>query len=79
MELDCYQRLATVLDTIPNGYPATDTGVELRILEKLFTPEEAELAAELHLTKETAEEIAVRTSRERLETYKMLKTMAKKG
>jgi ferredoxin len=78
MGLDCYQRLATVLDTIPNGYPATDTGVELRILEKLFTPEEAELAAELRLTKETAKEIADRTGRDRLDTYSMLKTMAKK-
>jgi ferredoxin len=78
MDNDSYQRLARVLDTIPNGYPSTEAGVELRILEKLFTPEEAELTAELHLTKETAEEIAVRTGRDRLETYKMLKGLARK-
>ncbi len=60
MENDSYQRLAQVLDTIPNGYPSTDSGVELRILQKLFTPQEAELATHLHLTWETADEIAAR-------------------
>ena len=78
MEKDSYQQLAQILDTIPNGYPATDSGVEIRILEKLFTPEEAELASHLKLTKETAEEIADRTGRERLEIFPMLKGMAKK-
>jgi Na+-translocating ferredoxin:NAD+ oxidoreductase RNF subunit RnfB len=78
MENDSYQRLAQVLDTIPNGYPSTDSGVELRILQKLFTPEEAELATHLHLTWETAEQIANRAGRDRLDTYKLLKHMAKK-
>ena len=35
------------LDRTPVGYPATKSGVELRILERLFTPGEAEVALEL--------------------------------
>ena len=36
-----YQRLAERLDALPNGFPPTADGVELRLLAKLFTPEEA--------------------------------------
>jgi len=32
---------------MPVGFPATESGVELRILERLFTPEEAGIALEL--------------------------------
>jgi hypothetical protein len=43
-----YQKLAKHLDDLPGGFPPTDSGVEMRILKRLFTPKEAELA--LHLT-----------------------------
>ncbi len=33
-----YKQLADRLDTVPNGYPATGSGVELKLLAKLFTP-----------------------------------------
>lgn len=58
-----YHKVARVLDTLPNGYPATDGGVEIRLLEKIFTPEEADLFCELRLTFETPEQIAERTGR----------------
>lgn len=32
---------------MPVGFPATDSGVEIRILQQLFTPQEAEIALEL--------------------------------
>jgi hypothetical protein len=32
-------RLREFLNNIPGGYPETESGVELRILEKFFTPE----------------------------------------
>lgn len=35
------------LDEFPVGYPATKSGVEIKILKYLFTPEEAELATRL--------------------------------
>ena len=48
MATDVYERLAQHLDDMPAGYPSTESGVEMRILRRLFTPEDAELT--LHLT-----------------------------
>ncbi len=42
------------------GYPATRSGVELRILERLFTPEEARLAIYMTHRFQSAEEISQR-------------------
>jgi Na+-translocating ferredoxin:NAD+ oxidoreductase subunit B len=63
MENAVYQKLAKVLDTLPNGFPATENGVEIKLLKKIFTPEQAELFCDLRLTFETAEQIALRTGR----------------
>jgi electron transport complex protein RnfB len=60
METSSYKRLAERLDALPNGFPATEDGAELRLLAYLFTPEEAELASQLRLTRETVAEIAER-------------------
>ena len=53
-----YKKLAQRLDAIPNGFPSTENGIELKLLAKIYTPEEASLASEMRLTPETAEEIA---------------------
>jgi Na+-translocating ferredoxin:NAD+ oxidoreductase subunit B len=63
MNDEAYHKLARVLDTLPNGFPATESGIEIRILKKIFTPEEAILFCDLRLTEETAAEIAKRTGR----------------
>jgi len=42
-----YRRLQQHLDRMPVAFPPTPSGVEIRILERLFTPEEAEIALEL--------------------------------
>jgi len=60
---EAYHTLAKVLDTLPNGFPSTDSGIEIKILKKVFTPDEAELFCDLRLTLETAEQIAERTGR----------------
>ena len=44
---DIYNKLANNLDKLPIGYPETESGVELRILKHLFTPEHAEIALAL--------------------------------
>jgi len=45
MEPDAlYRQLQRHLDRMPVGFPATESGVEIRILRQIFTPEEAELA-----------------------------------
>ena len=61
MTADPYKHLAQQLDALPNGFPPTPDGRELKVLAKLFTPEEAELAAQLTPKLETAEQIAART------------------
>ena len=43
-----YLDLARSLDALPNGFPATPDGSELKLLVHLFTPEEAFLAAQLN-------------------------------
>ncbi len=58
-----YRKVAGVLDTLPNGFPATESGVEIKLLKKVFTPEQAALFCEMRLTFETAEEVAERTGR----------------
>ncbi|HMA86525.1 MAG TPA: 4Fe-4S ferredoxin, partial [Desulfosalsimonadaceae bacterium] len=55
-----YQTLQKHLDKMPVGYPATRSGVELRILERLFTPEEARLAIYMTHRFQSAEEISQR-------------------
>ena len=44
---DVYVRLREHLDNLPVGFPKTESGVELRILKRLFTEEEAEMAMHL--------------------------------
>ena len=63
MRDDVYRKLAKVLDTLPNGFPATDSGLELELLEKIFTPEEADLFCDLRLSFETPIQVAERTGR----------------
>jgi ferredoxin len=76
---DIYRKLAQRLDTIPNGFPSTESGVELRLLQKIFTPEEAALASVMSLTYEPAAEIAARAGIDPKVAARMLKTMVRKG
>jgi len=57
-----YRRLQRHLDQLPIGFPATGSGVELRILGRLFTPEEAELALLLSALPEPVQAIAGRAA-----------------
>ncbi len=79
MSDDVYRRLALRLDAVPNGFPATESGVELRLLAKLFTPEQATLAAEMRMAYEPAEDIAARAGVDPSAAYRTLKAMAKRG
>lgn len=80
MPEDVYRRLARRLDTIPNGFPATESGVELRLLAKIFTPEEAELAGVMRLTCEPTADISSRAVVADSKTaYRTLKGMVRKG
>jgi len=77
--VDIYQRLAQHLDNLPGGYPSTESGVELRILKRLFTPEDAELALHLTLIPEESRVIARRAGITREEVDRRLEEMDGKG
>jgi len=75
---DVYERLAKRLDELPQGYPATDSGVELKILQKIFTPDDAEMALKLMPIPETAEAVAERLEKPVSEIRTVLDEMAEK-
>jgi len=79
MTHDIYQKLAKYLDNLPGGFPQSDTGVELRILKQLFTPEEAEFALHLTLIPEEPRVVARRAKINTQEAKGRLEAMAKKG
>jgi len=79
MKNDIYEKLARHLDALPGGFPATESGVEMRILRRLFTPEEAALAVHLTLMPKKPEAIARRTGLSPEEVSARLEGMAQKG
>jgi len=79
MSQNVYRKLAQKLDAIPNGFPQTESGIELKVLAKIYTPEEAELASEMQLIPENAEQIARRTGRDPAKTAALLEEMVRKG
>jgi hypothetical protein len=74
-----YRLLSQRLDSLPNRFPATKSGVELRLLKKLFTPEEATLASVMSLVPEPVSGIALRAGVDPKEARNDLKKMAAKG
>lgn len=74
-----YRTLAQRLDSLPNGFPPTEDGVELRLLARLFTPEEAALTVQLSPRPETVDEIAARLGLPSRAALVQLIGLAKKG
>jgi len=76
---DVYQKLASHLDNLPGGFPPAESGVELRILRRLFSPDEAELAVHVSLLPETARVVAHRAGIASDDACRRLAGMARKG
>jgi Pyruvate/2-oxoacid:ferredoxin oxidoreductase delta subunit len=76
---DVYKRLARHLDDLPAGFPPTKSGVELRILKKLFLEDEAEMALLLSVLPESPNSVAVRARMSVTETALKLDKMSRKG
>jgi len=74
-----YKRLAVLLDAFPNGYPATESGIEIRLLEKVFTPEQAKVALHMKGFGLVASAIATKAAMEKQETKAILRSMARDG
>jgi len=79
MNMEVYKKLALKLDDLPNRYPATESGIELRLLEKYFLLSEAILASEMYFEKESAKIIASRAILPEKEALRILKGMVRKG
>lgn len=76
---DVFQQLAHHLDQLPAGFPPTESGVERRILKKLFSAEEAEIALGLTMMPEPAPSIAARLGRDVTNLAAILEDMSRKG
>lgn len=76
---EVYENLAKHLDNLPAGFPATDSGVELRILKRLFSTQEAEVAQGLSMMPEPSSAIAERLGMKESDLAQMLESMSKKG
>lgn len=76
---EMYERLRERLDEFPNGFPRTESHIELEVLRHLFTPEEAETAVSLALSPEPVSAIAQRTCRDESKLGEQLYDMSKKG
>ncbi len=74
-----YEQLAEALDKLPNGFPRTPSNVEIRILKRIFPPDEASVASQLGGSMESVATIAKRIGLSAEETGAKLTKMAKRG
>lgn len=74
-----YIELQKFLDQFPIGFPKTESGIELEILKRLFTEEEAGLAVKLTPFPEEASQVAARAGLDESELEGKLESMSRKG
>ena len=79
MSEDVFLKLREQLDQYSIGFPATESGVELRVLRKIFTEEEASMFLDMSLILESPETVASRTGRDLESLPDLLEAMARKG
>ena len=79
MTHDIYERLAKHFEAHPEGFSRTESGIEMKLLRKIFSEEEADIASQMKLTPATAEDIAERLGRDPEEMAARLDEMEKKG
>ena len=77
--LNVYERLRERLDMFPQGFPKTESGVELEILQHLFTRNEAEIMLHLRPFPEKVADIAQRAGKEGAELGETLYDMSRRG
>jgi hypothetical protein len=74
-----YEKLRDRLDMFPQGFAKTESGVELEILKRLFSPEEAEIMLHLKPMPEKLADIAQRAGKDEKKLGEMLYDMSKRG
>jgi electron transport complex protein RnfB len=74
-----YERLRERLDMFPQGFPKTESRVELEILQHLFAPDEAEIMLHLRPFPENVADIAERTGKDKTKLGETLYEMSRRG
>jgi electron transport complex protein RnfB len=79
MSSQVYYDLREQLDQYSVGFPATESGVEMTILERLFTEEEAAMFMDLSMMLESPQAVAKRLGQDSDHVATLLDRMAEKG
>ena len=79
MPSQIYKDLREQLDQYSVGFPETDSGVEYKILQRLFDEEEAGTYLNMSMMSEPVETIAARTGEDAAALTKRLEKMVDKG
>jgi len=74
-----YNTLADALNKLPNAFPRTKSNIEIQLLKKIFSPEEAWLCGQLTVNYEPIDSIAKRIDLPLEETQGRLQKMSKRG
>lgn len=76
---EIYIKLRDFMDRLPGGFPSTESGVEMKILRKLFAPEDAAMVLYMTRHPEPAAAIAERCGMPEVEAAELLGSMAARG
>ncbi len=81
-ESQVYRELQRYLDRLPGGFPEVESGLDVSLLKRFFTPEEARLAMQLSMKPEPLERIFNRVRKSGIsieELRRLLDRMMRKG
>jgi len=76
---DIHERLRDRLEMMATGYPATPSGVEIKILRQLFSDEDADLFLKMDASPETVGQVAARFQADVAVMAPRLEDMARRG
>jgi len=73
--IDIYRQLQQHLDKMPVGYPETESGVEIKLLRLLFTPQQAKIAINLDFMAQPIKKIHRKLRKENFSKDKLEKAL----
>ncbi len=79
MEQDIYRQLQKKLDHFSIGFPETESGVEIKILEKLFTEDDVKVFMKLSFMLESSKDISSKIGMSEEAAAEKLEEMARRG
>lgn len=79
MSDEIYKKLREHIDSMPAGYPETESGADIKILKKFYTPEQAAIALAFKRFPEKASAVAERLGMDAGEAEMKIEQMAMEG